>query len=114
MSAVAFDAELAERIRRCLDSLEVREIAMFGGRSFMVHDQLSVAAAADGTLLLRCGPGRLDQLLRRNGARPAEMRGRPMSPGWIRVDLHAVADDTVLQQWIDDAVTYARERVSRD
>ena len=87
MRDVPFDAELAERIRRCLDALEVREVAMFGGRSFMVHDQLTVAAASDGTLLIRCAPDQLDRLLRRDGAQPAEMRGKPMSPGWIRVDV---------------------------
>lgn len=108
----AVDAELAERIRGCLDALEVREVAMFAGRSFMVHDQLTVAAASDGTLLLRCVPDQLDRLLRRDGAQPAEMRGKPMSPGWIRVDVDAVRDDTVLAQWIDDAVAYAERRVS--
>ena len=112
MTDVPFDAELAERIRGCLDALEVREVAMFAGRSFMVHDQLTVAAASDGTLLLRCVPDQLDRLLRRDGAQPAEMRGKPMSPGWIRVDVDAVRDDTVLAQWIDDAVAYAERRVS--
>ena len=55
---VPFDAELAERIRQRLDGSDVREVAMFGGRSFMVHDQLAVCAASDGTLLLRCAPWR--------------------------------------------------------
>ena len=109
---VAFDSELAERIRGCLNSLEVREVAMFGGRSFMVHEQLAVAAASDGNLLLRCAPEQLDRLLKRNGAWSAEMRGRPMSPGWIRVDADAVHDDHVLKQWVDDAVAYAELRAS--
>lgn len=110
MTDVPFDTELAERIRGCLHALDVREVAMFGGRSFMVHEQLTVAATSDGSLLLRCSPDHLDRLLRRDGARPAEMRGKPMSPGWIRVDVDAVKDDTVLGQWIDDAVAYAQRR----
>ncbi len=85
---------------------------MFGGRSFMVHDQLCVAAASDGTMLVRCAPDELDRLLRRNGARPAEMRDKPMSPGWIRIDPEAVRDNAVLAQWIDDAVTYVARRAS--
>ncbi len=85
---------------------------MFGGRSFMVHEQLTVAAASDGSLLLRCAPGQLDRLLEREGAQPAEMRGKPMSPGWIRVDVETVRDDAVLRQWIDDAVAYARQRAT--
>lgn len=105
-----FDAELAKRIRSRLDALETREVAMFGGRSFMVHEQLAVAAASDGSLLLRCAPGEVERLLRRNGAQWAEMRGKPMSPGWIRVDLEAVRDDPVLVEWIDEAVAYAEVR----
>ena len=81
MTVVPFDPELAERIRTCLATFDVREVDMFGGRSFMVHEQLSVAAASDGTLLLRCAGDQLDRLLQRDGARPAEMRGKPMSPG---------------------------------
>lgn len=71
-----------------------------------------MAASSDGSLLLRCPPDQLEELLRRKGARPAEMRGKPMSPGWIRVDVGAVGDDAVLGQWIDEAVAYAERRAS--
>ena len=76
---VTFDAELAERIRRRLGRDDVREVAMFGGRSFMVHEQLAVCAASDGTLLLRCPPEDVDRIVQREGARLAEMRGKPMT-----------------------------------
>ncbi len=114
MADVPFDPEVVARVRECLNTLEVREVAMFGGRSFMVHDQLAVAAASDGSLLLRCAPDQLDRLLQRDGAQPAEMRGTTMSPGWIRVDVDALEDDDVLRQWIDDAVTYSDHRASRN
>lgn len=112
MELVPFDPDLAARIRSHLSSLEVREVAMFGGRSFMIHEQLAVAAASDGNLLLRCAPDRLDDLLGRDGALPAEMRGRLMSAGWIRVDADAVLDDDTLRQWIADAVAHAESRSS--
>ena len=110
MAGVPFDPELAERIRQCLDPRDVREVAMFGGRSFMVHDRLAVAASFDGSLLLRCAPEQVDELLQRDGARPAEMRGKPMSPGWIRIDLGAVRDDIELQEWVDIAVAFAADQ----
>lgn len=110
MEGMPFDAELAERIREHLQTLETREVAMFGGRSFMVYEQLAVAAASDGSLLLRCAPDDVERLLVREGAQPAEMRGRAMSPGWIRVDVHAVRDDAILGQWIDEAVVHAELR----
>lgn len=112
MAEVPFDAELAERIRAHLDALEIRQVAMFGGRSFMVHEQLAVAAASDGSLLPRCAPDEVERLLHRDGAQSAEMRGKPMSPGWIRVDLDAVRDDAVLAEWIDEAVEYAELQAS--
>lgn len=87
---------------------------MFGGRSIMVHGRLAVAAAADGSLLLRCPPGELDRLVQRNGARPAEMQGKPMSPGWIRVDVDAVGDDAVLREWIEEAIAHAEHRAPHD
>ncbi len=107
-----FDAELADRIRRGVADQEFREVAMFGGRSFMVHDVLAVAAASDGNLLVRCDPDDLDRLLERDGAHPAEMRGRPMSPGWVRIDRDAVRDDAVLAAWLDDAVRFAARRAT--
>lgn len=107
-----FDAELAERIRQRLDGPEVREVAMFGGRSFMVHDQLAVSAASDGTLLLRCAPEEAEALIQRTGARPAEMRGKAMSPGWLRVELDTLEDDAALHAWIDVAVGHAQRRAN--
>lgn len=83
---------------------------MFGGCSFMVHEQLAVCAASDGSLLLRCAPAEVDRLVQREGARPAEMRGKPMSPGWLRVDIDTLNDDAVLHDWIAAAVAHAEQR----
>lgn len=83
---------------------------MFGGRSFVVHEQLAVCAASDGTLLLRCAPEDFDQLVQQTGARRAEMRGKPMSRGWLRVDVAQLDDVVVLHDWIDVAVAHAESR----
>ena len=85
---------------------------MFGGRSFMVHDQLAVCAASDGTLLLRCAADDVDELVQQDGAHLAEMRGRPMSRGWLRVDVAAVADDVTLHEWIELALEHAAHRAA--
>lgn len=57
-------------------------------------------------------PIELSGCFKRSGARQAEMRGKPMSAGWIRVDADAVREDGVLQQWIDVAVAHAESRSS--
>lgn len=69
-----FDADLAERIRghlHDLDVREVREVAMFAGRSFMVHGQLAVAAASDGLCYFAARP------MNSIGCSDATAHGRP-------------------------------------
>ena len=55
---------LADRIRAVLpDDRSVREVSMFGGLSFMVHDSMVVSAGRNGDLLVRIDPARNDELL---------------------------------------------------
>ena len=93
---------LAERVRAALpDGRPVREVAMFGGLSFMVDDSLVVAAGRDGGLLVHIDPTRHDELLEVPGARPAAMGvDRPMGPGWIRVGATGLATAEQLGFWV--------------
>ncbi|TRY18144.1 TfoX/Sxy family protein [Tessaracoccus rhinocerotis] len=101
---------LAIRIRDHLaDEPSVREVSMFGGRSFMVNEKLAVSALKDGGLLVRVAAEQHDELLRRPGARQAEMGpGREMGPGWIEVSPETVGDDEQLADWV--AVARAHNR----
>ena len=94
---------LAERIRAALaDQPTTREVAMFGGLSFMVDDALVVAAGRDGDLLVRTDPVRHDELLGVPGAKPAVMGAdRPMGPGWIAVAHEGLTTDEQIAFWID-------------
>lgn len=98
---------LAGRLRELLaarGAAEVREVAMFGGRSFMVEGEMA-CAAREGELLARVDPGRSEELLALPGARPALMgAGRAMGPSWIAVDGAAIADDAALRRWLDLAL----------
>ena len=107
--AVPFDPALADRLRSQLVEFEVREVAMFGGRSFMVNERLAVAAASDGSLLVRCAPDDVDELSVMPGAQQATMRRKPMSRGWIRVEVEAIQDESALARWVDAAVSHATE-----
>ena len=77
----------AERIRALLaDAPATREVAMFGGLSFMVNNKMIVNVRRSGDLLVRVDPHRSPELVADHGARPAEMgAGRPMGPGWLDV-----------------------------
>ncbi len=106
----AGQAALIERIRALLvDEPVQREVAMFGGRSFMVHEKMIVSALKNGGLLVRVPADRHDELLRAEGAVQAEMgAGRTMGPGWIEVVPEAVSGDAQLSFWVDIAMEHNR------
>ena len=103
---MAYDEELAERIRGLLPDVPVTEQKMFGGLSFLIGGHMSVAASGKGGLMLRCDPADTERLVAEPGASRFEMRGKEMD-GWLRVAADAVADDDALQRWVDVGTTYA-------
>src|SRR5690606_36350627 len=91
------------------DEPVLREVAMFGGRSFMVDEKMLVAARQDGGLLVRVDPERYAELVARSGAAPARMgKDREMGPGWLEVKPVAIADDEELEYWLGVAFEYNR------
>jgi hypothetical protein len=110
---VAYDAELADRVREALPGeRDVREVAMFGGLAFMVDEKMVVCVSAGGgALLVRVSPGRDAEHLEVAGARRAEMgpAARSMGEGWITVDGDALADERALRFWLDAALAYNAE-----
>ena len=103
---MAYDEELAERIRGLLPDLPVTEQKMFGGLAFLVGGHLAVAASGKGGLMLRCDPAESDRLVDEPGASRMVMRGREMD-GWLRVTGDAVADDAALSRWVGVGTSYA-------
>ncbi len=103
---MAYDEELAERIRGLLPDVPVTEQKMFGGLAFLVGGHMAVAASGKGGLMLRCDPDDTDRLLAEPGASRMEMRGKGMN-GWLRVTGDAVADDDDLQRWVAVGTSYA-------
>jgi TfoX/Sxy family transcriptional regulator of competence genes len=104
---VAYDEELADRVRM-LNAKE-RPVAkkMFGGLAFLIGGNMSVAASGQGGLMVRVAPEETHALLREPGAEPFEMRGRSMQ-GWLRVQGESLEDDEVLAAWVQRGVTYAK------
>jgi len=104
---VAYDEELAERIRALVGGEPgVEEKKMFGGLGFLVGGNMAVAASGQGGLLVRVDPGESESLVGSTAAYPMEMRGRQMA-GWLRVDSEHVAGDE-LAAWVERGVAYAR------
>lgn len=105
---VAYDEDLADRIRELLDGEPgLTEKRMFGGLAFLVGGNMAVAASGQGGLLLRVAPGRSDALVASSNASRAEMRGRSMT-GWLRVAPEHVRTKRQLSRWVQLATAYTR------
>ena len=105
---MAYDEELAERIRQLVDGEPgLTEKKMFGGLSFLIGGNMAVAASGQGGLLVRVDPEESDELVAETNARPMEMRGREMR-GWLRVDSEDVSAKPDLSRWVELGTTYAR------
>jgi TfoX/Sxy family transcriptional regulator of competence genes len=104
---VAYDEELAERIRELIDDGPgLTEQKMFGGLAFLIGGNMAVAASGQGGLLVRVDPQTSDELTETTSATPMVMRGRPMQ-GWLRVDATDVRTKRQLSKWVKLGTSYA-------
>ena len=108
MALVAYDEELARRIRELVaDAADVTEMRMFGGLAFLVSGNMAVGVSHQGGLMVRVDPTTAADLLGTPHARPMEMRGREMR-GWLRVAPEGVRTKRELEAWVGRGMTYAR------
>jgi TfoX/Sxy family transcriptional regulator of competence genes len=108
---MAYDAELAERVRELVQGTEgLTEKRMFGGNAFLINGNMAVSASAfasGGGLLLRVDPAMTEDLVAKPGAQRFEMRGREMD-GWLRVQANASMTDDELARWVHLGLAYAQ------
>jgi hypothetical protein len=105
---MAYDVDLADRIRVCLGSEDrLTEKTMFGGLAFLIGGNMAIAASGQGGVLVRVDPKESDELVRTTGATVAVMRGKAMA-GWLRVAPEDVRTDRELETWVRRGVGHAR------
>jgi hypothetical protein len=105
---VAYDGELADRIREALGGeADLAEKKMFGGLAFLIGGYMAIAASGQGGLLVRVDPAQSDKLVATTDAHLMEMHGRQM-PGWLRVNSDSVRTKRQLARWVGLGTTYAR------
>ena len=104
---MAYDQDLADRLRLLLGEERLAEKAMFGGLAFLAGGHLAFAVSGQSGLMVRTDPTRTEALLREPGAQVMEMRGQVMK-GWLRVAAVALDDDEVLRAWAAGGIAYAR------
>ena|SRR5271166_153745 len=114
LSVMAYDHELAGRIRRLIGSdPDLTEKKMFGGLAFLIAGHMAIAASSQGGAMIRVDPEQSDALVRATSASLVEMRGRPM-PGWLRVSSADLRTDDQLTPWVRRGTGYARSLPPKD
>lgn len=108
IAAVAYDEELASRIRDLVAGEPgLTERKMFGGLAFLLGGNMAVGASGEGGILVRVDPEKSDALVATTNARAMEMRGRQMR-GWLRVNPEDIGTKRELARWVALGTTYAR------
>ncbi len=107
IGSVAYDEELAERIRDLVgEERGLVEKKMFGGIGMMLDGNMALGVSGH-MLMVRVDPQQMDELLAEPGAEPFVMGGRA-TKGFLLVSPDAIAEDGDLKRWVDRGVSLAR------
>jgi TfoX/Sxy family transcriptional regulator of competence genes len=105
---VAYDEDLAERVRGLLGSeAGLTEKRMFGGLAMLLDGNMAVVVRGRGGLMVRVSGADTARAEAEPSAHLAEMRGRPMT-GWYVIPAEAVAKAADLRRWVTRGVRAAR------
>ena len=103
---MAYDLDLANRIKSLLVDEGIVERKMFGGVGYLLHGNM-VCGVHGENLIARVGPQHNANALKEPGAHPFDMTGRPMT-GWVEIDKAAIEEEKSLNKWIQMAVRYCQ------
>jgi hypothetical protein len=95
---VAYDVELADRLRAILSAEKVTEKRMFGGLAFLLGTRLAVSASGSGGLLVRVDPDRWAT------TEPPHLTGCGGSAAWVRFLPPLLVRWCERQCWTSDSV----------
>jgi TfoX/Sxy family transcriptional regulator of competence genes len=98
---MAYDEDLAARVRAMLSGPDVVEREMFGGLSFMVDGHMCCGVIGND-LVARLGAAGADAALGEPHTRAMDFTGRPMR-GFVFVGAQATADQQTLRRSVDAA-----------
>ena len=109
---MAYDEQLAVRIRRVLDKRsDITERRMFGGLSFL-RDGRMFAGVVGQDLVVRIVDEEMPPALRRAHVRPMDFTGRPMR-GFVYVGPQAVETDEALREWIGRGLAFIQPKAPK-
>ena len=105
---MAFDAELADRIRKQLGKQKsLTEKKMFGGIAFMLNGNMCCGVHSQ-EMIVRIDPEKTNEALAKMHTRIFDLSGgRPMK-GWILVHSKGLSTEKGLAKWVKVGVDYAK------
>jgi hypothetical protein len=115
---MAYDLALAERIRRAVaDRAGVTEKQMFGGLAFLLAGK-TFCGIVKSDLMVRVGPDRYEESLRRRHVRPMDFTGRSLT-GYVFVGHEGCRTERMVATWVERGAAFvatlgaARRRAGR-
>jgi TfoX/Sxy family transcriptional regulator of competence genes len=102
---MAYNQELAGRIRQITEDHILGEKVMFGGISFLLHGNMACGVIGE-ELIVRVGPDAFPEAMQRQGARVFDFTGKPMT-GWVKVAPEGIANEQDLREWIHMGLAFA-------
>lgn len=103
---MAYDAELARRVRAALSNRPgITERRMFGGLAFMLDGNMCCCVTEHG-LMTRVGPDAYADALAQPHTGLMDLTGRPMR-GWVLVEMAGLATDAGLGEWVGRGAGFA-------
>ena len=102
---MAYNLNLAERIRSQLDGVPFVEKKMFGGVGFLLNGNMACGVNKDN-LIVRVDPEKHATLLKKPHTKPFDLTGKPMK-GWLLVEANGVKTEKQLSAWVKEGVEFA-------
>jgi TfoX/Sxy family transcriptional regulator of competence genes len=104
---MAYDEGVAQRLREAFETVaNVGEKRMFGGIAFMVNGHMS-CGVVDDTLMVRVGPERYREALKKPHAREMDFTGKPLR-GFVYVAPEGFESDDDLASWMNISLEFVK------
>jgi len=108
---MGYDTKLADRVRRAVaGKRRITEKKMFGGVAFLLDGKMFCGVASHD-LMVRVGPERHEEALRKPHARPMDFTGRPMK-GYVFVGPEGCRTQRQIVAWVDKSTSFVATLVS--
>ncbi len=103
---MAFDEDLANRVRRILRKIDgVSEKKMFGGLCFLINGNMALGISRED-LMIRVRPETYEKLLAQPNVRKMDFTGKPLK-GFLYVGAKGRDTDRALRKWVSKSVDFA-------